>query len=49
MPASSAADGWARSAAAKDFDEQAVRLAVTAYIRHTETLYDELLAAGYDR
>jgi len=38
-----------RSAAAKSFDEQAVRLAVIAHVRHTETPYDELLAGGYDR
>lgn len=38
-----------RSAAAKSLDEQAVRLAVTAHIRHAETQYDELLAKGYER
>ena len=38
-----------RSAAAKSFDENAVRLAVIAHIRHVETQYDELLAAGYER
>ncbi len=38
-----------RSAAAKSFDEQAIRLAVVAHIRHAETPYDTLLAAGYDR
>ena len=38
-----------RSAAAKALDETAVRLAVTAHVRHTETHYDELLAAGCDR
>jgi hypothetical protein len=38
-----------RSAAAKSFDEQAIRLAVVAHIRHAETSYDALLAAGYDR
>lgn len=38
-----------RSAAAKRFDEEAVRLAVVAHIRHTETEYDTLLASGYDR
>ena len=38
-----------RSAAAKAFDEEAVRLAVVAHIRHVETPYDELLAAGRDR
>lgn len=38
-----------RSAAAKSFDENAVRLAVIAHIRHTETQYDELLATGYER
>ncbi len=38
-----------RSAAARSFDEQAIRLAVVAHIRHTETPYDELLASGYER
>ncbi|MDH3209010.1 MAG: DUF2293 domain-containing protein [Burkholderiaceae bacterium] len=38
-----------RSAAAKDLDERAVRLAVVARIRHIETPYDQLLAAGQDR
>src|ERR1700730_6370392 len=32
-----------RSAAAKSFDEEAVRLAVLAHIRHRETDYDQLL------
>ena len=38
-----------RSAAAKALDEAAVRLAVIAHVRHTETDYDELLAGGFDR
>ena len=38
-----------RSAAAKSLDEAAVRLAVIAHIRHTETGYDSLLATGYER
>jgi hypothetical protein len=38
-----------RSAAAKTLDENAVRLAVTAYIRHAETEYDELLLLGLER
>lgn len=38
-----------RSAAAKDLDEDAVRVAVVAHIRHTETPYVELLAAGCER
>ena len=38
-----------RSAAAKELDENAVRLAVTAHIRHQETRYDELLLADLDR
>jgi hypothetical protein len=38
-----------RSAAAKSFDEEAIRLAVQAHVRHTETRYDELLAAGRER
>lgn len=38
-----------RSASAKSLDEEAVRLAVIAHIRHRETEYDELLVRGYDR
>lgn len=38
-----------RSAAAKSFDEEAVRLAVIAHIRHRETDYDELLGKGWFR
>ncbi|HUW11851.1 MAG TPA: DUF2293 domain-containing protein [Anaerolineae bacterium] len=38
-----------RSAAAKEFDEQAIRLAVVAHVRHTETDYDSLLAGGHER
>ena len=38
-----------RSAAAKALDEAAVRLAVTAHIRHAETNYDELLLKGIER
>lgn len=38
-----------RSAMAKSLDESAVRLAVIAHIRHSETPYDGLLAKGLDR
>jgi hypothetical protein len=38
-----------RTEAAKRLDEEAVRLAVVAHIRHAETGYDELLARGYER
>jgi hypothetical protein len=38
-----------RSAAAKRLDEEAIRLAVVAQIRHAETPYDMLLARGNDR
>jgi hypothetical protein len=38
-----------RSASAKDLDEEAVRLAVIAHIRHTETGYDQLLGQGTER
>lgn len=38
-----------RSAAAKALDEQAVLLAVTAHVRHAQTGYDALLAAGVER
>jgi len=42
-------DRVGRSAAAKNLDEAAVRLAVTAHIRHRETDYDELLGKGWFR
>jgi hypothetical protein len=38
-----------RSAAAKAFDYDAIRLAVTAHIRHVHTNYDALLARHADR
>jgi hypothetical protein len=38
-----------RSAAAKELDEEAVRLAVAAHVRHRETDYDELLMGGTER
>ncbi len=38
-----------RSAAAKSYDDEAVRLAVLAHVRHVETPYDKLLASGRDR
>jgi hypothetical protein len=38
-----------RSAAAKEFDGQALRLAVVAHIRHEHTRYDELLMQHGDR
>ena len=38
-----------RSASAKTLDENAVRLAVIAHIRHRETDYDSLLSRGFDR
>jgi hypothetical protein len=38
-----------RSAAAKDLDEKAVRLAVVAHVRHVHTEYDRLLAANVPR
>lgn len=38
-----------RSAAAKQFDPQALRLAVIAHLRHEHTRYDELLMKGEDR
>jgi hypothetical protein len=38
-----------RSAAAKSFDEQAVRLTVIAHIRHRETNYGQLLGSGWPR
>ena len=38
-----------RSAAGKSLDDEVIRLAVTANVRHAETRYDELLAGGYER
>lgn len=38
-----------RSAGAKALDENAIRMAVIAHIRHTETDYDEYLAQGQER
>lgn len=38
-----------RTRDAKAFDEDAVRLAVVAHIRHAETPYDDLLLQGHDR
>ena len=38
-----------RSAAAKALDEDAVRFAVIAHVRHAETEYDQLLLRGEDR
>jgi len=38
-----------RTATAKSFEENAIRLAIIAHIRHAETSYDELLAKGLER
>jgi hypothetical protein len=38
-----------RTAAAKQLDEEAIKLAVVAHIRHHETDYDLLLASGHER
>ena len=38
-----------RSASAKMLDASAVKLAVIAHIRHTETKYDILLSKGMER
>ena len=38
-----------RSAAAKEFDENAIRLAVRAHVRHQYTRYDELLMHRVNR
>ncbi len=38
-----------RSAAAKELSPDAVRLAVTAHIRHVHTKYDEMLTRGTNR
>jgi len=42
-------DRIGRSAAAKSFNEEAIRLAVVAHVRHTETPYGELLSRGFER
>jgi hypothetical protein len=38
-----------RSAAARQLDATAIRLAVTAHVRHRHSPYDTLLARGWDR
>ena len=38
-----------RSANAKEFDKESVKLAVIAHIRHTKTNYDSLLMNGYSK
>ena len=38
-----------RSASAKDLEEEPIRLAVIAHIRHVATNYDDLLMSGEDR
>jgi hypothetical protein len=38
-----------RSEAGRNLDEEALRLAAIAYIRHRKTNYDELLMRGWDR
>jgi hypothetical protein len=38
-----------RSAAAKEFDEEMITLAVKAHVRHRETDYDQLLGKGWPR
>jgi hypothetical protein len=38
-----------RSAAAREFDPDALELALRAHVRHRHTRYDELLAGGSDR
>jgi hypothetical protein len=38
-----------RSASAKDFNKNAILLAVQAHIRHSDTDYDRLLSEGYER
>jgi len=38
-----------RPAAARSLEEEAIRLAVTAHVRHAETDYDKLLGRRYDR
>lgn len=42
-------EGIGRTARAKDFDSDAIDLAVRAFIRHRHTRYDELLGRGVER
>lgn len=42
-------DRIGRSAAARQFDPEAIELAVRAHVRHRYTRYDDLLAQGSDR
>lgn len=42
-------DRVGRTKSAKDLNEKAVKLAVAAHIRHTETNYDKLLSLGVPR
>jgi hypothetical protein len=38
-----------RTRAAQDLEQDAIRLAVIAHIRHAQTPYDDLLLQGWDR
>jgi hypothetical protein len=42
-------DRIGRSAAAKSYNEEAIRLAVIAHVRHSETPYTKLLSKGFER
>jgi hypothetical protein len=42
-------DRIGRSAAVRQFDNEAIELVVWAHVRHEHTHYDELLAQGFDR
>jgi hypothetical protein len=42
-------DRIGRSAAAKSFNEKAIRLAVIAHVRHIEIPYGELLSRSFER
>jgi hypothetical protein len=48
-PAARGSGRVGRSAAGRARDEEAVRLAVVASVRHQDTPYDELLMSGVDR
>ena len=40
---------WRSAAAGQSLEEEALTLAVVAYVRHRHTRYDQLLMSGHDR
>ena len=49
MLAANTVAAWDTTASAKSLDDEAVRLAVVAHVRHAETDYDKFLTQGLDR